>query len=196
MESNLERAQVPATTQEGLLTRVMRALGRFVPGALASTCFFSSAWAIPTTTLSPLGPHSTIALSRAATNGAFTMDYDFTLTTAASAIYQTGRYNIVNQVVGPFRINQFSARLFLLTGDAISGSALATGIDGGTPGFVLSNDFFAPSLAAGDYRLTMGGIDENSGYDGIFRVTPPAQVQPAAHIPEPQSWGAIQTDVA
>ena len=191
MPSNLERAQLSATSQEGLLARLIRALHRFAPAAIASICIMPSAWAIPTTSLSPLGPQSTIALSRAATNGAFSVDYDFTLATAASAIYQTGRLNIVDPDVKRFRINQFSAQLFLLINDAISDSALATGVDTGPQGWVLSNYFFAPNLAPGDYRLTLGGIDENSGYDGVFRVTPPAQVQLTSKVPEPQSWALL-----
>ncbi len=192
MPRDVERTELSATPQEGLLARVIRALRRFAPAAIASICIMPSAWAIPTTTLSPLGPQSTIALSRAATNGAFAVDYDFTLATAASAIYQTGRLNIViDPIFGTLRINQFSAQLFLLIGDAVSGSALATGVDSGHPSFVLSNDFFAANLAPGDYRLTLGGIDENSGYDGVFRVTPPAQVQLTSKLPEPQSWALL-----
>lgn len=191
MPSNLERAQLSTTSQAGWLARLIRALHRFAPAAIASICIMPSAWAIPTTTLSPLGPQSTIALSRAATNGAFTVDYNFTLTTAASALYQTGRLNIVDPDVGTLRINQFTAQLFLLINDAISATALATGVDTGPPGWLLSNYFFAPNLAPGDYRLALGGSDENSGYDGLFRVTPPPQVQLAVAVAEPQSWALL-----
>lgn len=191
----LEHDNLTATLQQGLLARVTRAWRRFAPAAIAAVCIVPSVWAIPTTTLSPGGAQSTIALSRAATNGSFSADYDFTLTTAASAIYNTGRFNLADPPIGPLRIQQFLAQLFLLIGDTVSGSALATGVDTDHLGYLLSNDFFAASLAPGNYRLALSGIDENSGYDGVFRVTPPAQVQ-AAQVPEPQSAALMMIALA
>lgn len=189
MPSFLEPDNLTATLQPGLLARVTRACRLFAPAAIAAVCIVPSVWALPTTTLSPGGAQSTIALSRPASNGSFSADYDFTLTTAASAIYNTGRFNLADSPIGPLRIQQFSAQLFLLIGDTVSGSALATGVDTDHLGYMLSNDFFAASLAPGNYRLAISGIDENSGYDGLFRATPPAQVH-AAQVPEPQS-GAL-----
>lgn len=187
-----ERQQVNAMRQEGLLAWTSRAIRRFAPAVIASACIVPSVWAIPTTTLSPGGAQTTIALSLPASNGAFSVNYDFTLTSAASATYNTGRFNLADSLFGALRIHQFSAQLFLLIGDAVSGSALATGIDTDHLGYILSNDFFAASLAPGDYRLAVNGIDENSGYDGVFRVTPPVQVRLAAQaVPEPQSWALL-----
>ena len=187
-----ELRQVNATRQQDLLARTGRTMLRFVAAIAASVCMVPSVWAIPTTTLSPGGAQNTIALSRAATNGAFSVDYDFTLTTAASAIYNTGRFNLADSPIGALLIHQFNAQLFLLIGNAISGGALATGIDSDHLGYMLSSDFFAASLAPGDYRLSLSGIDEDSGYDGVFRVAPPAQVRFAAQVvPEPQSWALL-----
>ena len=200
MPSFLEHDNLTATLQQGLLARVTRAWRRFAPAAIAAVCIVPSVWAIPTTTLSPGGAQSTIALSRAASNGSFSADYDFTLTTAASAIYNTGRFNLADSPIGPLRIQHFSAQLFLLIGDTVSGNALATGVDTDHLGYMLSNDFFAASLAPGNYRLALSGIDENSGYDGVFRATPPAQVQAAqvqaAQVPEPQSAALMMIALA
>ena len=191
MHSIPERQLCGAAPTNRLVAHVVRATGRLLAAACAAMGIATCAWALPTITLAPGGAQSTIILSRPAAFGTFTVDYDFTLASAASAIYNTGRFNLAAPPFGPLRINQFTANLFRLIDDSTRGGALATGVDTADGGDLLSNDFFVARLAAGDYRLQLSGIDEDSGYDGVFRVAPPAPVQFAAPVPEPQSWALL-----
>lgn len=167
--------------------RMLRTLRRILTSTVTLICIAPAAWAIPTLGLSPGFNQGSINLSRPASMGAFTADYDFTLATAAAAVYNTGRFNLADSPSGAIRINQFSARLFLRPGDAPGDTAIATGIDTDVLGYMISNDFFVAALAPGNYRLELSGIDENSGYDGVFRIAPPAPLRAAAQVPEPQS---------
>lgn len=191
MQSVPVHSPIPPSGHRSPLARMIDAWHRSVLAALAALCIAPCTWAIPTTSLAPGGPQGTIILSRLATYGGFTVDYDFTLTTAASAIYNTGRFNLADSPIGPIRIDQFSAQLFLLIGNIVSGAALASGVDTDHLGFLSSSDFFAASLNPGDYRLRLSGFDQNSGYGGVFRVTPPVPAQFSAQVPEPQSWALL-----
>ena len=113
--------------------------------------------------LSPSGQQS-IYLATTNLNldtGAFNDTYTFTLATNASVSYTTHRYAFFS---GDF--TDFHAFLFLGPSQLI---AAGTDMIVGDMGY--SNNFYISDLAAGDYRLEIGGTDLiGLGYNGDLSV--------------------------
>ncbi len=118
--------------------------------------------------LTPAGQHSILlrTTNPVSPSGSFLDEYSFTLAENASLNYVAHR--------DAFPGVDFSAfHAFLFQGD---GQLIATGVD--VPFidpvyglFGYSNQFFIPELAAGEYRLEIGGIDEiGFGYIGDLSV--------------------------
>ncbi|MBL8376644.1 MAG: PEP-CTERM sorting domain-containing protein [Burkholderiales bacterium] len=156
-------------------------------GATAALMLSSLAAAIPV--LSPGGPNDSLVLTRAFGSGAFTDHYDFHLESPAAAVYNTIRFEFDDPFFGNVGISGFAAQLSALAG----GPILAIGFDSGA--FMVSNDFFAGMLGAGDYRLTISGIDNESGYDGLLRVVPAEMSSARQSVPEPASLALLATAV-
>lgn len=154
-------------------------------GATIALAFSSVASAIPV--LSPGGTNDSLVLTRAFGSGAFTDHYDFRLEASAATVYNAIRFEFDDPQFGSVGISGFAAQLTALSG----GPALAVGTDSGV--FMVSNDFFIGMLDAGDYRLTISGIDNDSGYDGLLRVVPAEVLTAQQSVPEPFSLALLAT---
>lgn len=156
-------------------------------GATAALMLSSLAAAIPV--LSPGGPNDSLVLTRAFGSGAFTDHYDFRLESPAAAVYNAIRFEFDDPFFGSVGISGFAAQLSALSG----GPLLASGLDSGA--FMVSNDFFVGMLGAGDYRLTISGIDNESGYDGLLRVVPAELPNARQSVPEPAAPALFATAI-
>ncbi|MFN0163172.1 MAG: PEP-CTERM sorting domain-containing protein [Burkholderiales bacterium] len=154
-------------------------------GATIALAFSSLASAIPV--LSPGATNDSLVLTRAFGSGAFVDHYDFRLESSAAAVYNAIRFEFDDPQFGSIGISGFAAQLTALSG----GPALAIGLDSGV--FMVSNDFFVAMLDAGDYRLTISGIDNDSGYDGLLRVVPAEVLTSHQAVPEPASLVLLAT---
>lgn len=143
--------------------------------------------------LSPAGQHSILlrTTNPVSPSGSFLDEYSFTLAVNASLNYVTHRDAFPGADFSDFHA-------FLYQGD---GQLIATGIDApfidplyGLVGY--SNRFFIPELAAGEYRLEIGGIDEiGLGYNGdlsVFGISSNLRgATNAQAVPEPATTALI-----
>ncbi len=90
--------------------------------------------------------------------------------------------------IGVGMVSSFTANLFTATGSI----PLLSGTDS-APGSNLTNkQFYAASLAAGAYRLEIGGFGSGflgGGYTGSLTAVP--TFAPLLAVPEPESWALL-----
>lgn len=132
---------------------------------------------------------ASVSLAGTAKNGSFLDVYFFSLSQTLG-LSESLSYN---NRVGVGMINNFNASLFT----AIGLTPLLSGTDG-VPGTNLTNNqFYAPSLAAGAYRLEISGIGSGflgGGYTGTLTAVP--AFAPLLAVPEPESWAMMFAGLA